>query len=176
MSPEVLSTRDRVFSQFGSIFTNTLHQPPPPLPPPLTTQRITILKKWKSTRDIIILHKWTINDNHMMYGSWDINCNRQIFFVILGQFLSFYPPNSANNEKFIKNEKVSGDIIILHKCIKTYGHRLYYSWDMMLDGCNYCILFWTIFCPFTPLTVQKIKTSKKMEKVLEISSFYTCIP
>ena len=26
-----------------------------------------------------------------IYGFWDITCNRQILFVILGYFLSFYP-------------------------------------------------------------------------------------
>ena len=34
----------------------------------------------------------------------------------------------------------------------------------MRDGCNYCILFWTIFCPFTPLTVQKNKNFEKNGK------------
>ena len=33
-----------------------------------------------------------------------------------------------------------------------------------------------IFYPFSPLTVQKMKISKKWKKCLEKSSFYTCIP
>ena len=36
--------------------------------------------------------------------------------------------------------------------------------------------FWAIFCPFVPLTVQKVKISKKRKKHLEISSFYTSVP
>ena len=36
--------------------------------------------------------------------------------------------------------------------------------------------FWVIFCPFTPLTAQKMKISKKITKCLEISSFYTSVP
>ena len=36
--------------------------------------------------------------------------------------------------------------------------------------------FWTIFWPFTPLTAQKMKISKKCKKQLEISSFYTSVP
>ena len=35
---------------------------------------------------------------------------------------------------------------------------------------------WTSFCPFNPLTAQKMKISKKWQKRLEISSFYTCVP
>ena len=71
----------------------------------LTTQRIKILKKWtKTPRYIIIWHKCTINDNHMIYGSWNINCIRQIFFVILGHFLPFYPPNSSAQKMKISNK------------------------------------------------------------------------
>ena len=36
--------------------------------------------------------------------------------------------------------------------------------------------FWTIFCPFTPLKTQKVKTLKNWRKRLEISSFYTEVP
>ena len=36
--------------------------------------------------------------------------------------------------------------------------------------------FRTIFCPLTPLTARKIKISKKWKKLLEILSFYTCVP
>ena len=36
--------------------------------------------------------------------------------------------------------------------------------------------FWTTFCPFTPLTTQKIKILKKWKNRLEISSFYTSVP
>ena len=61
-------------------------------------------KMKKNSRDIV-LHKCTINDNHMIYDSWDINCNRQIFFVILGVFLPFYPPNSPKNKNFKKMKK-----------------------------------------------------------------------
>ena len=158
MIPEKWSMTKRVFSHFGPMFT------PLPPPSPLRTQRIKSLKKWKkSARDIIVLHKCTINDNHMIYGSWDINCNRQIFFVILGHFWSFYPPNSPKNDS-IRKMKTPGDIIILHEGTKTHNHRLQCSWDMVRDGCNCCFSFWAILCTFTPLTTQKMKISKKMKK------------
>ena len=48
---------------------------------------------------------------------------------------------------------------------------------MACDICNCYFSFWAIFCPFTPLlTAPKIKIKKKMEKKLEISSFYICVP
>ena len=53
---------------------------------------------------------------------------------------------------------------------------IYYSWDMACDRCNCYFSFWAIFCPFTPLTAQKIKILKKWKKHLEISSFYTSVP
>ena len=73
-------------------------------------------------------------------------------------------------------KKLPIDIIILHMCTKNHGHMLYCSWDMVCDRCNCYILFWAIFCPFTPLTAQKIKISKKWKKLLKISSFYICVP
>ena len=72
---------------------------------PLLTPEIKICNKCKkSPGDIILLHMCTINQDHMMYGSWDMKFNRQNFFVILGNFLSFYPPNTLKNEN-IKNVK-----------------------------------------------------------------------
>ena len=35
---------------------------------------------------------------------------------------------------------------------------------MAHDRCNFYFSFWAIFCPFTPLTAQKIKIKKKMKK------------
>ena len=52
---------------------------------------------------------------------------------------------------------------------------MYSSWDIEHDGQNF-LSFWTIFCPFTPLTTQKIKILKNWKKHLEISSFYTSVP
>ena len=46
---------------------------------------------------------------------------------------------------------------------------------MVHEGCNY-FSFWDFFCPFTPLTAQKIKIKKKWKNNLEISWFYKCVP
>ena len=55
---------------------------------------------------------------------------------------------------------MSVDIIILHMCTINENHMMYDSGDMQGDRQNF-FLFWTIFCPFTPLTTQKIKNPKK---------------
>ena len=53
------------------------------LSPPLTTQKIQILRKWKKMPgDIIILHMCTINETHVMYCSWDKKCDRQNLFSL----------------------------------------------------------------------------------------------
>ena len=75
----------------------------------------------------------------------------------MGYFLAFYPCNSSKNENFKKMKKKPGDIIILHKCTTNHDHILYCSWDMACDTCNCYFSFSAIFCPFTPLTAQKIK-------------------
>ena len=146
--PETWSTTDRIFSHFGPFFA-FLHLPP------LNNPENQNFEKMEKIPGDIILQKCTINDNHMIYGSWDMKCTRQNFFVILGHFLSFYPPTSLKNENFkkMKKKKTPGYIIILHKYTKNHDHMLYYSWDMACDGCNCYFPFWAILFPFTPLTV-----------------------
>ena len=81
-------------------------------------------------------------------------------------FLPIYPPppNSPKNENFKKIKQTAGYIIILHSCAKNCDRMLYCSWDTAHDTCNFYFPFWAIFCPFTPLTDQKIKISKKWKK------------
>ena len=47
------------------------------------------------------------------------------FFVILGHFLHFHPLNNRENQEFEKNNKASGDIIILHMYIMNQNHMMY---------------------------------------------------
>ena len=93
-----------------------------------------------------------INQDHMMYDSWDIKFYRLIFFVILGNFLPFYPssPNTVENENITIEKKTPGDIIILPKCTKNHDHPLCCSRDMVCDGCNCYFSFWAILSPFIP--------------------------
>ena len=92
----------------------------------------------------------------------------------MGYFLPFYPPNCLKNQNFEKIKKKPADIIILHKCTKNYDQMMYDSWDMVRDRCNY-FSFWVIFCPFTPLTAQKINILKKWKKTpRDIIILYMC--
>ena len=61
-------------------------------------------------------------------------------------------------------KKTPGDIIILNKCTKNHDQILYCFWHMARDRCNCYFSFWTIFCPFTPITAWKMKISTKKKK------------
>ena len=138
-------------------------------------------KKVKKTpADIIVLHKcYKTHDHMILICSWDMTCDGcNCYFSFWAFFCPFNPPpppNSQKNENFTKMKKYPGDIIILHKCTKTHDNMMCCSWDMVRGRCNY-FSFWATFCPFTPLTAQKIKISLKWKKVLEISSFYASVP
>ena len=125
----------------------------------------------------------------MIDGSWDKRCERQ-FFVIFGHFLPSNTPNNPKYQNFEKTKKKSEDII-LHLCITNDNHIMYGCWYMEHEKntwryhnftvvyqkwqsydvwfLRYGVLqrflsFWTIFCPFNPLTTQKIKILKTMKK------------
>ena len=64
MVPEIWSTTEN-FLSFGAIFCPfTL----------LTTQKIKLLKKWKTSLDVSSF-KCTKNHDHMLYCSWDMACD-----------------------------------------------------------------------------------------------------
>ena len=54
-----------------------------------------------------------------------------------------------------------GNIIILQMCTKRYDQMMYGFSVMVHDRRNCYFSFWVIFCPFTPLTAQKIEILKK---------------
>ena len=95
-------------------------------------------------------------------------------FCHFGLFFALLPPNNPKL-KFEKMKKMPRDIIILHMFTINDNYMMYCSWDIEHDGQNF-LSFWTISCPFTLLTTQKIKILKKWKKHLEISSFYICAP
>ena len=124
-----------------------------------------ISKKWKKNLEISSFSK--IIPKIMIIGYtipeiWHVTD----VIVTLDYFLPIYPPppNSPKNENFKKIKQTAGYIIILHSCAKNCDRMLYCSWDTAHDTCNFYFPFWAIFCPFTPLTDQKIKISKKWKK------------
>ena len=110
-----------------------------------------------------------------MYGSWDLEHNRQIFFFILDYFLPFYPPNNPENQNF---EKMKKNIWRYHHFTQVYCKwQSYDLWLLRYEAQQTeFFLIWAIFCPFTPLSTQKIKILKKRKKSREILSFSTSVP
>ena len=96
----------------------------------------------------------------------------QNFLSFSAIFSPFTPLTTQTIKIFLK---IHGDIIILHKCTKNHDHTLYCSWYMACDGCNCYFSFWANFCPFTPLTKQKIQiTKKKLKKRGDIIYLHKC--
>ena len=105
----------------------------------------------------------TINDNQMIYGSWDEDCNGQKFLSFENISGTFTHLKTEKSNIWKNWKKTLGDIITLHMRTIHENHMTYGSWYMERTGHNF-LWFWTILCPFTPLTTQKIKTFKKGKK------------
>ena len=160
MVPQILSTIDRIF-----------YPPPHPNNPKKTKFQKKIEKcleilsfytcvPWMIIIWCMIPDIWSATDR-IFLSFWTTFC---LFIILMTQEI-----------KILKNKKTPGEIIILHKCIINDNHMMYGSWYMKHDGQNF-LSFWTVFGPFTPLTTKKIKILKNWKKLLEILSFYTCIP
>ena len=93
----------------------------------------------------------------------------RILLLSWAVFCTFTRPKIQKNKNFKKMKTTPGYIIIYHKCTQNYDHMLYCFWDKARDKGNCYFSFWAIFCPFTPLTAQKLKISKTYKKILDIS-------
>ena len=103
---------------------------------------------------------------------------RQNFFVILGNFMSFYPPPPTpyqpRKPKFWKNEK---SIWRCHHLKLMQQKRRSNDVCLLRYGVQQIFFVnWGHFLFFYPLLTPKIKIWKKCKKHLEILSFYTCAP
>ena len=68
------------------------------------TQKVRILKKWKKLLDIAPFYT-CVPKTTIIWGTFPQIRNETNFFVILGHFLPFEPPNSSKNENFKKIKK-----------------------------------------------------------------------
>ena len=144
---------------------------------PIAIRKIEILKKWKKLQEVLsftqVHHKW------QSYDIWFLTYQLQqtdFFLSSLAMFCPFTPLTAQKMKIWQSWKKAPGDSIILHECTKNHDHMPYCSWAMVCARCNFYFSFWTIFYPFTPLTAQKMRISKKWKKRLEISLFSTSVP
>ena len=113
-------------------------------------------------------HKPRSNDGWLLR----YKVRRTEFFVILGHFLLFHPPNNSKNPNFEKMKETPGIITLLQMCIINEDRMMYGSWDIRRDGLSF-LSFWVIFCTLIHLTIRKNSNFEK--KSLEILSFYICV-
>ena len=129
------------------------------LPPtPLKYQKA---KLWKTEESAWRYYYFThVYPKWQSYNVWFLRhwAQQTGFFVILDHFLPFYwsaspPLQNTKKQNYEKLKKEPGDIIILHTCTINDSHTMYDSWDIEHNR-QIFLSFWTIFCPFTPLTTQ----------------------
>ena len=142
------------FCHFGPLFA---HLPP-------NNSKNQNFKNWKKCLEILsfytLYHKCQLYDIWLLrYGAWQTK-----FFVLLDNILHFYPLKTLKIRILKKTKERPGDII-LHMSAIIDNHVMYGSWDMKRDRQNF-LSFWTVFCPFTPLKLWKMKILKKMNKRL----------
>ena len=118
----------------------------------------TAMKKGKKAW--VYYHFTHLYHNWQSYDVWSATNNFLSFWTV---FCPFTSPKDLENENFEKTRKKPGEIIILHMCTINDNHMIYGSWDMERHRQN-LLSFWTVFCPFTPLTTRRIKILKKMRK------------
>ena len=79
----------------------------------------------KIAGDIIILHMYQKSQSHDI-GFLRYGVRQAEFFVILGHFFPFQPPDNPENQ-ILKLKKTPGDIIILHIYTINDNHMMYGS-------------------------------------------------
>ena len=90
-----------------------------------------------------------------------MECNRHNLLSFWTVFCPF-TPIWTQKIKILK-KWTPEEINILQMCTINDSHMMYGSWDMKCQGQNF-LSFWSVFCPFTYLTTQKIKILKKIKK------------
>ena len=115
----IWSMTDRVLFSFRTIFC--------PIIPPPNNQENQNFEKIKKCLKILSFYTY-VPQMTIWYMVLEIWSSTE-FFVILDHFLPFYPYQTRKS-KFWKNEKMPGDIFILHLLTINENHMMYGSWDM----------------------------------------------
>ena len=132
----------------------------------------------KNRKNIWTCHHFT----HLYQKSWSYNLCFMRYRMWQTTFLSFWAifcfstllmTQKIKTWEKKKKKKTPEDIIL-------YVYHKWRSYDVWFLKYK---VWWTefstvlaIFCPFTPLTTQKVKILKKWKKHLEILSFHNCVP
>ena len=143
MLTQIWSVTDIIFCHFMPIFALLPHYRP-----------------WKLKFEKNIENIWRyypFTHVHNKSRSYDVRflrykVQRTKFFVILGHFLPFDPPDNPKNQDFEKIRKTARDIIILHLCTTNDNHMMYGSWDMWQTSVTDIIFchFGSFFAPLPP--------------------------
>ena len=139
MISEIWSTADRIFCHDRFL----------PFYQPYRSRKSKFWKNeknpWRYYHFTNVYHKWQSYDVWFLrYGA-----TGRIFLSFWTVFfLPFNPPNNPKNQNVEKMKITRGDII-LHTCTIDGSDMMYGFWDMEHDGQNF-LLFWIIFCSFTP--------------------------
>ena len=131
----------------------------------------------KTSADIIVLHKCNKTNDHRLYCSWDMvfdGCN--CCFLFWAIFCPF-TPLTAQRWKFQKTKKKHQGISSFYTSVPKII-LICYTVHEIWHVTHVIIIFnFGLFFALLPPLQTKIKISKKNEKkLLEISSFYTCVP
>ena len=131
-------------------------------------------EKWKNLLEISLFYTCVPKITIIWCMVPEIQSETGRIFCHFGPFFALSAPWQLGKSKFWKTEKNAWRYY--HFTHVYHKWQSYDVWFLSIE-CNEQIFlsFWTIFCPFTPLTTQKIKILKKWKKHLEILSFYTCV-
>ena len=142
---------------------------------PLKIKKIRVLKKWKKNLRRISSFYICVKIKIMIIWCTvpKIRCEIGTAFVILGHFLHFYPLKTREI-KILKNWK--------NTCkYHDFTHDVHWkpqSYDIRFLRCEVertdFFYFGSFFCPFIPLTTQKIKILKKWKRHGDIISLQKC--
>ena len=106
------------------------------------------------------------------YSSWHIERYK---LKLVGNpnsrsFLPIHPPKTSKNQNFAK-WKILVEISSFYTCAQKITIIWCMVWYMEWDRQNF-VAFWTILCPFTPLTIPKIKIWNKEKTPADLTGLH----
>ena len=117
-----------------------------------------------------------MNNKWRSYDAWFLRYKAQQteFFVILGHYLPFDPPNNLKKQSFEKMKKTPEDNIILHLHTTNDDYTMYSSWDMEGNRQNFFVIL-DYFLPFYPSNNRENQNFEKMKNIpIDIIILHVC--